>query len=418
MLAAFASTEITPPIGTGIIGWLRPIPSTTVADPLFARIGILQHHGQSLAIVSLDVLSFRWSSTNQLRQRVAERYGFPADRIMVSATHNHAGPAVNGAGEGGRDDAFLATLLDQLVDLFGEALEQLEPAELGMGHGYEWRLAKNRRVVFRDGYVRTHGRFTDPDSLYVEGPIDPEVGVIAVRALDGRPLGLWVNHTCHPTHHGSDSVLSAGWPGAFANSMIEAGWPVASFLQGAAGDIHFSDPTGRDNHPMEALGGFLAETALQIIDGLEYRQEVTLGGGQVTIDLPYRQPSEAEIAGTIPGAQRFVDPAIYDRGMARVLQRIAERGTQPAELQALHLDDWTLVSIPAEYFCALGLQIKVRCQPRHVLVVGYANGMIGYVPTAAAMARGGYETTFAGSSRMAAECGRLLADAAVELVLR
>lgn len=416
MLAAFASCEITPPLGTGIIGWLRPIPSKSVADPLFARVGILKQDDQALAIFSLDVLSFRWSSTNALRQRIASRYGFPADRIMVCATHNHAGPAVNGAGEGGRDDAFLARLLDQLVELFGAAQAKLEPAEIGFGHGYEWRIAKNRRVVFRNGYVRTHGRFTDPAALYVEGPIDPEVGVIAARAVDGRPLGVWVNHTCHPTHHGSDGILSAGWPGAFAQQMIAAGWPVASFVQGAAGDIHFSDPRGLEAPSMEQLGGYLAETALGVIEGLAYRRDVSLGGGQTTIDLPYRQPSEAEIAGTLPGAQRFVDPAIYDRQMAKVLRRLADRGTQPAEVQALHLGDWTLVSIPAEYFCALGLQIKVRCQPRHVLVAGYANGMIGYVPTAEAMARGGYETTFAGSSRMAAECGQMLADAAVALV--
>ncbi len=416
MLAAFASTEITPPIGTGIIGWLRPIPSTAVADPLFARIGILQQDGEALAVFSLDVLSFRWSSTNELRQRIAARYGFPADRIMVGATHNHAGPAVNGAGEGGRDDAFLATVLDKLVDLFGEAHAKLEPAQIGLGHGYEWRIAKNRRVVYRDGHTRCHGRFTDPAALYIEGPIDPEVGVIAVQALDGRPLGVWVNHTCHPTHHGSDSILSAGWPGVFAKSMLAAGWPVASFLQGAAGDIHYADPRGLENPSMEQLGEFLAETALRVIEGLDYRRDVSLGGAQTTISLPYRQPSDEEIAGTIPGAQRFVDPAIYDRQMARLLQRIADRGTQPAEVQALHLDDWTLVSIPAEYFCALGLQLKVRCRPRHALVVGYANGMVGYVPTAEAMARGGYETTFAGSSRMAPECGQLLADAAVDLV--
>ena len=49
-------------------------------------------------------------------------------------------------------------------------------------------------------------------------------------------------------------------------------------------------------------------------------------------------------------------------------------------------------------------------------MVGHANGMLGYVPTRQAFRRGGYETTFAGSSRVAPETGDLLADAAIELI--
>jgi len=405
MLAAFASTEITPPIGTGIIGWLRPIPSTAVADPLFARIGILQQDGEALAVFSLDVLSFRWSSTNELRQRIAARYGFPADRIMVGATHNHAGPAVNGAGEGGRDDAFLATVLDKLVDLFGEAHAKLEPAQIGLGHGYEWRIAKNRRVVYRDGHTRCHGRFTDPAALYIEGPIDPEVGVIAVQALDGRPLGVWVNHTCHPTHHGSDSILSAGWPGVFAKSMLAAGWPVASFLQGAAGDIHYADPRGLENPSMEQLGEFLAETALRVIRRARLPSRVSLGGAQTTIQ-PAVPP--AECRGDCrhdPWRQRFVDPAIYDRQIARLLQRIADRGTQPAGAGAApgRLDAWSASrpSTSARWACssrcAAGRATRWwSLRQRHGRLCADRRGD----------GAGGYETTFAGSSRLAPKCGQ------------
>jgi neutral ceramidase len=72
--------------------------------------------------------------------------------------------------------------------------------------------------------------------------------------------------------------------------------------------------------------------------------------------------------------------------------------------------------MPAEYFSQLGLRIKEECYPVHALVVGQANGMIGYVPHRDAFRRGGYETTLCNSSRMAPEAGDLMADAAVELV--
>jgi hypothetical protein len=38
------------------------------------------------------------------------------------------------------------------------------------------------------------------------------------------------------------------------------------------------------------------------------------------------------------------------------------------------------------------------------------------VPTRQAFERGGYETTFAGSSKLAPEAGDMLADAAIKLV--
>jgi len=91
-------------------------------------------------------------------------------------------------------------------------------------------------------------------------------------------------------------------------------------------------------------------------------------------------------------------------------------GTQPAEVQALFLDEYAFVGIPAEYFVQHGLRIKREGWPRHALVVAHANGMVGYVPTKEAFLRGGYETTFADSSRLAPEAGDLLADAAIELI--
>ena len=78
--------------------------------------------------------------------------------------------------------------------------------------------------------------------------------------------------------------------------------------------------------------------------------------------------------------------------------------------------EYAFVGIPAEYFVEHGLRIKEECYPKRALVVGHANGMVGYVPTRMAFKRGGYETTFISSSRLAPEAGDLLADAAIALV--
>jgi len=102
--------------------------------------------------------------------------------------------------------------------------------------------------------------------------------------------------------------------------------------------------------------------------------------------------------------------------MPKLLVRIRERKTQPAEVQALFVGNVAIAGIPAEYFVEHGLRIKEESYPTRALVAGHANGMIGYVPTKKAFERGGYETTFGGTSRMAPEAGDMLADAAIRIV--
>jgi hypothetical protein len=80
------------------------------------------------------------------------------------------------------------------------------------------------------------------------------------------------------------------------------------------------------------------------------------------------------------------------------------------------LDEYAFVSLPGEVFVEIGLRIKEGAYPAHALVAGLANGMVGYVPHREAYARGGYETTFTYSSKLAPEAGEILADTAIALV--
>jgi hypothetical protein len=415
--AGFAQVDITPPAGTGKIGWIKHLAIDTVLDPLYARIAVFESGGESAAFVQLDTLSVRWTTTQRIRQMVEEQHGFPGANVMVSATHNHAGPAVANCGEVQRDEGYIDNLLDKIVQTLGEALDNRQDAEVGFGSCAEFGIGQNRRVVMRDGTVRTHGSFDDPDALYLEGPIDPEVAVVAARGLDGTPLGVLVNYACHPAHHGGTGEASAGFPGVLADTMRSVHWPVTLFLNGACGNISTAWPEDSSrNTSKEEAGELLASDALKIIAGMKFRRDLRLASRARTVSLPYREVTDAEVEGTVRGAQRFIDPALYDRHIPAVVEGIRERGTQPAEVQALYVDEYVFVSIPAEYFVELGLRIKEGAHPRHALVVSCANGQVGYLPHKEAFARGGYETTFTGSSRMAPGAGEMLAEVAVELI--
>jgi hypothetical protein len=418
MRIGFASVDITPPLGTHKIGWLRDILPDRVADPLFAHVAVFDDGRTRAGLVQLDTLSTRWSDVADIRRRVAAAFAFPGDHLLVGATHNHGGPAVAETGEVGRDAAYLEELKRRVVGAVGEALGRLAPAELGYQRSLEYRLSHNRRVVMRNGLVRTHGNPRDPEALFVEGPIDPEVSVLSARAPGGGALlGAIVNFACHPTHQGGEPVFTSGWPGALNRELAARGLPGSVFLQGACGNLSSGHPSANYNPDQIEFARVLADDVLAAIGKTEnYGEQWPLRVARATVQLPYRRYTPEEVAGTLRGAQRFIDPAIYDRGMPRLKERIATRGTQPAEVQAIAIGEVVYVSFPCEYFVEFALRLKRAAYPARVVVVGYANGMVGYVPTAEAFAAGGYETTFALSSRQAPEAGELLYQAAMGLV--
>jgi hypothetical protein len=126
--------------------------------------------------------------------------------------------------------------------------------------------------------------------------------------------------------------------------------------------------------------------------------------------------TEAEVEGRTRGAQRFIDPAIYERAIPALVSTIQERKTHRVEIQVLALGEIAIVSVPGEYFTEFGLWIKERAYPTNALVATNANGRVGYIPTRDAFLRGGYETTFGPASMLAPEAGELIAATAVELI--
>lgn len=417
--AGFAQADITPPLGTHKIGWLRDLVPTRILDPLYAKVAVFESDGERIAIVALDTLLSERKTVVEVRRRAAA-LGIPGMRLMMCATHNHAGPAVGRCGDVPEDGPYVARMRDSVLDAIGRAVRGLEPAEWGVASVFEHAMTHSRRVVQRDGTVKTHGRFTDPaEALCFEGPVDPEVAVVAARRPGGALLGILVCYANHPTHHGGDDAFSAGYPGALAARMAERGCPVTLYLTGAQGSIHFGDPRVEGEPDEAAVGGALADDAVRALAAVRWRPGAVLDAASETVVLPFRTPTPEEIAGKVPGAQRFIDPAIYERGMPALLDEVRRFPGREAEAQCLFLDELAFVSLPGEFFGALGLSLKERAFPRRAIPVGLANGDVGYVPHREAFARGGYETTFGlDTSVLAPGAGELFVETAAALIAR
>lgn len=416
MKAGFGVIDITPPRGTLKQGWMQRLPAEIFLDPLYARAAVFAHDGKRIAFIQLDTLSIRWTQVDEIRRRITRKYGFPGAHIMVSATHNHAGPAVSGLGNEPRDERYIARLTEDCVEVFGRALEACVPARLGFNWRLEFDVAHNRRVRMRDGTSRCQVMSSDPGFLAIEGPEDPEVAVLAARDEAGRWLGCLVNYACHPTHHGGTHEISAGFPGVMAARLKEAGCPAALFLNGAYGNLISLDFARQTRMTKEQAGHRLADDVLEALRNMEFFEDWPLFADQVTVRLDYRAITDDAYHGRDFGAQRFRPDAYYQAAIDRIREIAAQRGHQPAEVQLLGIGDVGFVGIPAEYFVEFQLRIKEEAWPRHALVVGGANGMVGYVPTIEAFRRGGYETTLGPPSKVAPGSGEKLAEAAIGLL--
>ncbi|HLY07969.1 MAG TPA: neutral/alkaline non-lysosomal ceramidase N-terminal domain-containing protein [Planctomycetota bacterium] len=412
--AGFGEIEITPPLGSPKQGANAKTVATSVLDPLYARAAVFERGSERFAILQLDTALIPVAETRRIREKAQKDYEFPPERIMVAATHNHAGPALVNEGLP-RDEAYISGLVEKCAQALGLALRARTPAQIAVGTAFEFAVSFNRRILMRDGTVRTHGSFKDPQALSFEGPIDPELGVLAVRGKDGVLLGALINFACHPTAHWNDGVLSAGFPGVAARILKEKGIPVPLFLQGAAGNMHTQDPRGFPEKSMEEIGRTLAGDAERALSGAPWFVPKTLSASSRTLSLAFRTLTPEDLSGTGKGMQRFGEKGYYDRKIPELLKYM-EKGNEEGEVQMFRLDSLAFVSQPSESFAEHGLRIKESAWPVRAWVVGYANGMLGYLPHEEAFRHGGYECTFGPPSLMAPDTGSRLAQAAIELI--
>ena len=84
----------------------------------------------------------------------------------------------------------------------------------------------------------------------------------------------------------------------------------------------------------------------------------------------------------------------------------------------MRLGQAQIVFLPGEPFVETALAIRQAAKGELVMVVGYADDYIGYIPTDGAVRSGGYETGPGRWSRAALGSEPLLRQAAIDLLLK
>jgi hypothetical protein len=279
-----------------------------------------------------------------------------------------------------------------------------QTARIGFGAGSHPDLAWNR-------VMRQYKRDT-------EGPVDASVQVLRVDAAEGgRPLALVVNYACHPVMLGTKTAISADYPGALRRHLAET-FPgaVVLFANGTCGDIdpvHNRDAWGQATFDdVDLAGARLAAEAARVAQNIDLQTEAPVQVARCHVELPYRvltpEQVEAETLKRTGDAQtplpgpanvRQVNRQRFWHYWAKEVLDALETGAAPsvaqAELQAIQVGDSALVAIPAEVFTETGLTIKAASPFTHTLIVSYANGNVGYIPTEEDFTHQGYASSMA-----------------------
>lgn len=389
--AGASRIEITPPVGTDLTGFIaRENPSDGVRDPLYVRALVLDDGDQQVALVSCDLLGFDQKLVVDIRDRIAAATGIPAPRILLACTHTHGGPATITLVDCGQiDPAYVKRLLPRIANAVVEAQANLRPATLALGSTASTTGVHNRRT---------------PGDI-----IDPEVGLLRVDSANGRPIAVVVNYTCHPTSlDGTNRQITADYPGLVCSRIEEATGAISLFLMGAIGDV---GPITRGDETLKSIGNAVADVALAALPTLAAIDAPRLETCVEELALPLLPlPTREQWISLRRGYERGAMAAEeQDNALAakvqwalvhwteRMFEEMQDETLKPsvdAEIQLVRVGDLVIVGVPAEYFVELGLQIKEEIKKggmSQVMICGFANGDVGYIPARRAYPKGGYE---------------------------
>lgn len=389
--AGVARVEITPEGPIWLSGYAsRTKPSEGVLHPLYAKaLALEDRQGHRLAMVTLDVIGIPRTMSDEIGARVAKQYGLERRALLLNASHTHTGPVIwpNLAsmfelppGEEQKLREYQRRLVESVVELVGKALQSMEPVELSYGEG-QVGFAVNRREFTASG-VRI--------GVNPNGPVDHSVPVIAVRAQDGRLVAVVFGYACHNTTLTGEHYEISGDYAGFAQSAIEERFPGATalFLALCGGD--------QNPHPRGTVelarqhGRALAEEVARVLQSnLRPLKPPLLAAYQVTeLELaPYkREQFEAELQHKSAAYRNRARLMLQLLDQRRPIHRVAY------PVQAFRWDrSLTLVALGGEVVVDYALRLKREYVGEPLIVVGYSNDVMGYIPSERVLREGGYE---------------------------
>ena len=394
-------------------GFLEAV-ADRVTDPLSARCVALDDGHCRVAIVVVDSCMIPRAVCDEAKRIAAAETDVPVDRILISATHTHSAPSVMDHCLGSRADRQYREMLPaKVAKCVVAAVGKLAPAEAAwlavdvpdMTFNRRWVTRHDRAQLdpFGESTVRAmmHPGYQNPDYTHPSGPVDSALTLLALRSVDGTPIGLLANYSMH--YFGSQSGISADYYGHYVRKL-QQDWSagaspcVAIMSQGTSGDLWRGDyrcqPSEQSYSRIVAYADALAERTHAALTQAQWRQDVEIDMRQRELDLRRRAPSEQRLAwarrmNALRGDRRPQNrPEVY----ALQAEVLANMPHDAILLQAIRIGDLALTAMPNEVYALTGLKLKYASPFAVTANVSLANGASGYIPPPEQHLLGGYTT--------------------------
>ena len=443
--AAFVEKDITPAIGMEQPGGYGKVFHKSVHDPCKVRASVFNDGTTTVAVVAVDALMLSSAVVEAARKRIQSQTGIPGDAVLVSATHSHSSGPTGMIQPGEFDWAdplvkelayeksscanadYLKKVEDQIVAAVVEAHGKLGEVHLGVGKGYEDKVAFNRRFFMKNGLTYTHPGQLNPDIVRPAGPVDPEVGVIGCWDSKGKMIGCIVNYTCHTTTN--PGGISANWVYYLEQTIRGAFGPdcVVVFIQGAAGDVtQVNNLNPHVNRAGEEWARFVgARVGAEAVKVLLDMHRGTLAPVAYKVhreNMKRRLPSAQKVKEALAMVKKKPEEVgttkwTFAKETVMLDAKAKKEPTVKVEVQVVQIGPVAIVTNPAEYFCQFGLDIKMNSPFDYTFIAMLTNGCVGYVPTEQALAAGGggYETRLTLYSNLEPKAGTRIADLGIML---
>jgi neutral ceramidase len=384
--AGIAKIDITPPLSLksslGGYGDRMNRPATGVHDRIMAKALVLTDGRKKFCLVTVDALGFAPPVKTAVLDRLTDK-GWTAENLVLLASHSHTAIEMNALNPlndfqipqmGIHNPPLFDLIMHRLAQVVMDAEKTLVPVAIGTSSIELTKWNRNRRIP--------------------GGIVDPELTVVRIDRLDGKPFAVFVNWTAHPTFMGSEDMWFSGdYPGHLQRTLeaLIGDGEVAMFCNGAEGDQStIARPESGDSHyeKAERYGRELGIAAWRLWQKIQPERSVPFAFWREEIALPKRQwhPNFRETGGKEYGLTedllRDMLPKLWPTKTASV---------------SLRLGDLVIVGIPGELCTQKGLEIKHRTKEitgaPHPIIGGLADEWIGYIIPIEQYKMGQYEAS-------------------------
>jgi neutral ceramidase len=275
LIAGIGRADITPPPGLGLAG---RGPEGRVAagyrHRLYVRALFLEDsRGERVVFVVADLPFVSALVHRRAAELLEPRTGIGADRLILAATHTHAGPGniedwrlhnelASASSVSGYDSAFAGRVAAAIAAAAVEAVDSARPARIRSGATAVWGLTRNRSLVAYQRNPSHPANMSPPPGLdSAAAAVDPTLTMLRVDLREPgdsvfRPSAAFSIFPIHATGDPAENDLYDGDIHAVVERTLErhidslAGLPATArravhlFANGAEGDVSPAMPPG------------------------------------------------------------------------------------------------------------------------------------------------------------------------------